>query len=36
LRWKLLGDVALGDQQPAGLFSTGFEVSWFPHRQQDE
>jgi hypothetical protein len=34
--WKLLGDVALGDQQPAGLFSEKFEVSWFTHRQQDE
>jgi hypothetical protein len=36
LRWKLLRDVALGDQQPAGLFSTEFEVSSFTHRQQDE
>ncbi len=36
LSWKLLGDVALGDQQPAGLFSTEFEVSWFTPRQQDE
>jgi hypothetical protein len=31
LRWKLLGDVAWGDQQPVGLFSTEFEVSWFTH-----
>ncbi len=36
LRWKLLGDLALGDQQPAGVFSTEFEVSWFTRRQQDE
>ncbi len=36
LRLKLLGDFALGDQQPAGLFSTEFEVSSFTHRQQDE
>ncbi len=36
LRWKLLGDVALDNQQPAGLFSTEFEVSWFTPRQQDE
>jgi hypothetical protein len=33
---KLLGDLALGDQQPARLFSTEFEVSSFTHRQQDE
>jgi hypothetical protein len=36
LSWKLLGHVALGDQQPAGLFSTEFEVSSFTHTQQDE
>jgi hypothetical protein len=35
-RWNLLGDVTFGDQQPAGLFSTEFELSWFTNRQQDE